>query len=69
MYDAIGCGTKEWKNNLGPRTLNTTPAPAQTHLSLSTNPALKGAPSGFTVAVRDVRASVGAGFIYPLLVS
>lgn len=40
---------------------------AKTHLSLSTNPALKGAPSGFTVAVRDVRASVGAGFIYPLL--
>lgn len=40
---------------------------AKTHLSLSTDPALKGAPSGFTVPVRDVRASVGAGFVYPLL--
>lgn len=40
---------------------------AKTHLSLSHDPALKGAPSGFTVPVREVRASVGAGFIYPLL--
>jgi methylenetetrahydrofolate dehydrogenase (NADP+) / methenyltetrahydrofolate cyclohydrolase / formyltetrahydrofolate synthetase len=30
-------------------------------------PALKGAPSGFRVPVRDIRASVGAGFLYPLL--
>jgi formate--tetrahydrofolate ligase len=39
---------------------------AKTHLSLSHDPALKGAPSGFTLPVREVRASVGAGFIYPL---
>jgi len=40
---------------------------AKTHLSLSADPNLKGAPTGFTVPVRDVRASVGAGFLYPLL--
>ncbi|MBP1771680.1 MAG: fhs [Holophagaceae bacterium] len=40
---------------------------AKTHLSLSHDPALKGAPTGFRIPVRDVRASVGAGFLYPLL--
>lgn len=40
---------------------------AKTHLSLSHDPNLKNAPTGFTVPVREVRASVGAGFIYPLL--
>ncbi len=40
---------------------------AKTHLSISHDPGLKGRPSGFTVPVREVRASVGAGFIYPLL--
>ena len=40
---------------------------AKTHLSLSTDPRLKGAPTGFNVEVREVRASVGAGFIFPLL--
>ena len=40
---------------------------AKTHLSLSHDPNLKGAPVGFVVPVRDVRASVGAGFLYPLL--
>lgn len=40
---------------------------AKTHLSLSHDPNLKNAPTGFTVSVREVRASVGAGFIYPLL--
>ena len=40
---------------------------AKTHLSFSTDPALKGAPRGFRVLVRDVQASVGAGFLYPLL--
>ena len=39
---------------------------AKTHLSLSHDPTLKGAPSGFTLPVREVRASVGAGFIYPI---
>ena len=40
---------------------------AKTHLSLSHDPALKGAPKGFTVPIREVRASVGAGFLYPLV--
>lgn len=40
---------------------------AKTHLSLSHDPNLKGAPTGFTVPVREIRASVGAGFLYPLL--
>jgi len=39
---------------------------AKTHLSLSHDPTLKGAPTGFTFPVREVRASVGAGFIYPV---
>ena len=39
---------------------------AKTHLSLSHDPALLGAPTGFTLPVRDIRASVGAGFLYPL---
>ena len=40
---------------------------AKTHLSLSHDPKLKNVPTGFTVPIRDLRASVGAGFIYPLL--
>ena len=40
---------------------------AKTHLSLSHDPELKGVPKGFRVPVRDIRASVGAGFLYPLL--
>lgn len=40
---------------------------AKTHLSLSHDPNLKGRPRGFRVPIRDVRASVGAGFLYPLL--
>lgn len=40
---------------------------AKTHLSLSHDPALKGVPNGFRVPIRDIRASVGAGFLYPLL--
>ncbi|MEO8026106.1 MAG: formate--tetrahydrofolate ligase [Bryobacteraceae bacterium] len=40
---------------------------AKTHLSISHDPLLKGAPTGFTVPVREIRASVGAGFLYPLL--
>jgi len=39
---------------------------AKTHLSLSHDPLLKGAPKGFRLPVRDIRASVGAGFLYPL---
>jgi len=40
---------------------------AKTHLSLSHDPKLKGVPGGFTVPVAEVRASAGAGFLYPLL--
>jgi len=40
---------------------------AKTHLSLSHDPNLKGVPKGFKVPIRDIRASVGAGFLYPLL--
>eukprot|EP00731_Ephydatia_muelleri_P024248 Em0016g519a len=40
---------------------------AKTHLSFSHNPELKGRPTGFVLPIRDVRASVGAGFIYPLV--
>ncbi|KPL83526.1 formate--tetrahydrofolate ligase [Levilinea saccharolytica] len=40
---------------------------AKTHLSLSHDATLKGVPKGFRIPIRDVRASVGAGFIYPLL--
>ncbi len=39
---------------------------AKTHLSLSHDPNLKGRPCGFTLPIRDIRASVGAGFLYPL---
>ncbi|HKJ55655.1 MAG TPA: formate--tetrahydrofolate ligase [Nitriliruptoraceae bacterium] len=39
---------------------------AKTHLSISSDPTLLGAPTGWTMPVREVRASVGAGFIYPL---
>ena len=39
---------------------------AKTHLSISSDPKLKGAPTGWTLPVREVRASVGAGFVYPL---
>jgi methylenetetrahydrofolate dehydrogenase (NADP+) / methenyltetrahydrofolate cyclohydrolase / formyltetrahydrofolate synthetase len=40
---------------------------AKTHLSISHDPNLKGVPKGFRIPVRDIRASVGAGFLYPLL--
>jgi formate--tetrahydrofolate ligase len=39
---------------------------AKTHLSISGDPSLKGAPTGHTIEVREVRASVGAGFVYPI---
>jgi formate--tetrahydrofolate ligase len=40
---------------------------AKTHLSLSHDPALLNAPTGFTVTVRDVRAYTGSGWLVPLL--
>ena len=39
---------------------------AKTHLSISGDASLKGAPTGHTLNVREVRASVGAGFVYPI---
>jgi len=39
---------------------------AKTHLSLSHDPTLKGRPIGWRLPIRDIRASVGAGFLYPL---
>jgi formate--tetrahydrofolate ligase len=39
---------------------------AKTHLSISHDPALAGSPRGWMLPVREVRASVGAGFIYPI---
>jgi len=40
---------------------------AKTHLSLSHDPSLKGEPKGFRIPVQDIKVSVGAGFVYPLL--
>lgn len=40
---------------------------AKTHLSFSHDANIKGAPTGFRVPIRDIRASVGSGFLYPLL--
>uniref|UniRef100_A0A2R9A7Z9 formate--tetrahydrofolate ligase n=1 Tax=Pan paniscus TaxID=9597 RepID=A0A2R9A7Z9_PANPA len=39
---------------------------AKTHLSLSHNPERKGVPTGFFLPIRDIHASIGAGFLYPL---
>jgi methylenetetrahydrofolate dehydrogenase (NADP+)/methenyltetrahydrofolate cyclohydrolase/formyltetrahydrofolate synthetase/formate--tetrahydrofolate ligase len=39
---------------------------AKTHLSISHEPTWKGVPSGYQLPIREVRASVGAGFLYPL---
>lgn len=39
---------------------------AKTHLSLSSDPTLLGAPTGWRLQVREVRANVGAGFVYPI---
>ena len=40
---------------------------AKTHLSFSDKADMKGAPRGFRITISDIRASVGAGFLYPLL--
>jgi methylenetetrahydrofolate dehydrogenase (NADP+) / methenyltetrahydrofolate cyclohydrolase / formyltetrahydrofolate synthetase len=39
---------------------------AKTHLSFTHDPAIKGAPRDWTLPITDIRASVGAGFLYPL---
>jgi len=40
---------------------------AKTQYSFSHNPKLKGVPSGFTIPIREIRLSAGAGFLYPIL--
>ena len=40
---------------------------AKTHLSLSGDPTLAGRPEGFDLHIREIRASVGAGFLYPIV--
>ncbi|ETW85920.1 hypothetical protein HETIRDRAFT_122342 [Heterobasidion irregulare TC 32-1] len=40
---------------------------AKTQYSFSHDPKLKNVPSGFTIPIRSVRLSAGAGFLYPLL--
>ena len=39
---------------------------AKTHLSISHDQSLKGRPGGYTFPITDIRASVGAGFLYAL---
>ncbi len=39
---------------------------AKTHLSLTHDPTIKGVPKGWRLPIRDIRASIGAGFLYPL---
>ncbi|HKJ12176.1 MAG TPA: formate--tetrahydrofolate ligase [Ornithinimicrobium sp.] len=39
---------------------------AKTHLSLSSDASLTGAPTGWRMPVREVRVSAGAGFVYPI---
>lgn len=39
---------------------------AKTQYSLSHDAALKGVPSGFTFPIRDIKASIGAGYLYAL---
>lgn len=40
---------------------------AKTQYSFSHDPTLKGAPTGFIVPIKDIRVSVGAQFVFPLL--
>ncbi|PKO06765.1 MAG: formate--tetrahydrofolate ligase [Chloroflexi bacterium HGW-Chloroflexi-3] len=46
---------------------NSTICMAKTHLSISHDAAWKGVPSGYLLPINDIRASVGAGFLYPLV--
>jgi len=39
---------------------------AKTHLSLSHDPAVKGAPRNFVLPIRELKPSIGAGFLYAL---
>lgn len=40
---------------------------AKTQLSLTHDPSIKGAPTGFIMPIREIRACIGAGFVYPLI--
>jgi hypothetical protein len=40
---------------------------AKTQYSFTDNPDIKGAPENFILPIQDIRASIGAGFIYPLV--
>lgn len=40
---------------------------AKTQYSFTDKADIKGAPEGFILPIRDIRASIGAGFIYPLV--
>ena len=63
-YTALA--TKQLKNYTDNGFGNLPVCIAKTHLSISGDASLKGAPTGHTLTVREVRASVGAGFIYPI---
>jgi formate--tetrahydrofolate ligase len=39
---------------------------AKTHLSISHDPRLKGAPTGWTLPIREVRLAAGAGYVYAI---
>lgn len=39
---------------------------AKTHLSISHDPKLKGAPKGWTLPIREVRLAAGAGYVYAI---
>lgn len=54
-------------NEWGPKYTHLPICMAKTHLSLSHDPTLLGRPRHFTVPIRDIKASVGAGFLYALL--
>ena len=40
---------------------------AKTQYSFTSNPDIQGAPEGFILPIADIRASIGAGFIFPLV--
>jgi formyltetrahydrofolate synthetase len=40
---------------------------AKTHLSLSGDPAVKGAPTGYMLPIKDIIVSFGAGFVIPVV--
>lgn len=72
IYGATGCeflgDTKEKLRDFEERGFGRFPiCMAKTQYSFSHDPNLKGAPTGFIVPIREVRASVGAGFVFPLL--